>query len=107
MQGQGNSPPDSATIYSAYATRKAHFFLHYSPEDVPYGKKSERPEFLGLGLAVTLTPILEYHEETKRLYGVIEIGLTHRDWLAGPGRGKFSIADANVLPWYVCHAVPF
>ena len=43
-------------------------------------------------------------DETKRLYGVLDIGLTGRDWLIGPGRGEFSIADANVLPWVNGHA---
>lgn len=44
-----------------------------------------------------------YLEETKRLYGVLEIRLTDRDYLAGPGRGKYSIADMNVLPWIKIH----
>ena len=35
---------------------------------------------------------------------MLEIRLTDRDWLAGPGRGKFSIADMNVLPWVNIHA---
>lgn len=42
-----------------------------------------------------------YLEETKRLYGVLEIRLKERDWLAGPGAGVYSIADINVFPWYV------
>ncbi|KAG5641405.1 hypothetical protein DXG03_005341 [Asterophora parasitica] len=44
-----------------------------------------------------------YHEETRRLYGVLELGLSDRDWLAGPGRGKYTIADMNVLPWVRLH----
>ena len=27
--------------------------------------------------------------------------LTGRDWLAGAGRGMYSIADMNAYPWYV------
>jgi len=44
---------------------------------------------------------LGYLDETKRLYGVLEIRLQNRDWLAGPGAGVFSIADINVFPWLV------
>ncbi len=46
-----------------------------------------------------------YVEETKRLYGVIEIRLQDRDWLAGPGRGRYSIADLNVIPWIRFHKI--
>ncbi|GLB33736.1 putative glutathione S-transferase, C-terminal domain [Lyophyllum shimeji] len=63
---------------------QAHFFLHYALEDVPYGKK-------------------RYQEETKRLYGVLNIGLADRDYLAGPGRGRFTIADTNAFPWIRLH----
>jgi glutathione S-transferase len=46
-----------------------------------------------------------YVTETKRMYGVLEIRLSQdRDYLAGPGRGKPSIADFNVYPWIVAHA---
>lgn len=41
-----------------------------------------------------------YTEETKRLYGVLEIRLAERDYLAGSGpKGVFSIADINAQPW--------
>ena len=41
-----------------------------------------------------------YLDETKRLYGVLNIRLGGRDWLAGSGRGTYSIADMNAFPWY-------
>ena len=50
-------------------------------------------------------PATGYLEETKRLYGVLEIRLADRDWLAGPGKGSYSIADINVFPWYCAHAL--
>ena len=45
--------------------------------------------------------IAGYTEETKRLYGVLDIRLAGRDWLAGPERGRYTIADINAFPWYV------
>jgi glutathione S-transferase len=44
-----------------------------------------------------------YSDETKRLYGVLEIRLKDRDWLAGDGRGKFSLADIKAVPWVKLH----
>ena len=41
-----------------------------------------------------------YLEETKRLFGVLEIRLNNRDWLVGLGKGKYSIADTKAFPWY-------
>ncbi|EPT02850.1 glutathione S-transferase C-terminal-like protein [Fomitopsis schrenkii] len=65
---------------------QSNHFNRYAPEDIPYAKK-------------------RYLDETKRLYGVLEIRLSQdRDWLAGPGRGTYSIADINVFPWVKIHA---
>jgi len=63
---------------------QSNFFRNYAPEDVPYAKT-------------------RYLDETKRLYGVLEIRLDNRDWLAGPGRGRISVADLYIFPWVVIH----
>ncbi|KAA1469762.1 glutathione S-transferase-like protein [Dentipellis sp. KUC8613] len=63
---------------------QAQWFVHYAPEDIPYAKE-------------------RYVNETKRLYGVLEFRLRDRDYLAGPGRGKYTLADMNALPWVGMH----
>ncbi|KZV73689.1 glutathione S-transferase-like protein [Peniophora sp. CONT] len=64
---------------------QANFFTHYAPEKIPYA-------------------INRYVTEAKRLFGVLEIRLKDREYLAGPGKGKYSLADINVWPWIRIHA---
>jgi glutathione S-transferase len=65
---------------------QAGYFTFLAKEDVPFARD-------------------RYVNETKRLYGVLEIRLSQgREYLAGPGAGKLSIADLNVFPWINGHA---
>lgn len=62
---------------------QANHFVKHAPEDIPYAKK-------------------RYLDETRRLYGVLEIRLSEdggRDYLAGQGKGKYSLADIKAAPW--------
>lgn len=43
--------------------------------------------------------IKRYHDETVRLYSVLEAGLEGRDYLVGDGKGKYSLADMIIFPW--------
>ncbi|MSP80657.1 MAG: glutathione S-transferase family protein [Rhodospirillales bacterium] len=60
---------------------QAHHFLKFAKEDVPYGKK-------------------RYHDETKRLYGVMNRRLGEAPYLAGE---NYSIADVATFPWVARH----
>ncbi|KAK8121034.1 hypothetical protein PG999_005154 [Apiospora kogelbergensis] len=40
-----------------------------------------------------------YVGESERLYGVLDARLSGRDFVAGPGKGKFSIADISMIGW--------
>jgi glutathione S-transferase len=55
-------------------------FERYFPEDVPAAKK-------------------RYHNETRRLYGVLDTQLADREWLAK----EFSIADISNWSWIRSH----
>jgi len=59
---------------------------------------SSRPTILA-DFDLMFTLCIGYHDETKRLYGVLEMRMSDRDWIAGSGRGNYGIADMNVLPW--------
>jgi glutathione S-transferase len=43
--------------------------------------------------------VLGYLDETERLFGVLQLRLAERDFLAGEGKGKYTIADMNAFPW--------
>ncbi|KAH9907479.1 glutathione S-transferase II [Xylariomycetidae sp. FL2044] len=59
---------------------QANHFFRFAREKIPYGAQ-------------------RYVGETERLYGVLDRRLEGRDYVAGPGRGKFSIADISLLGW--------
>ncbi|KAF2643296.1 glutathione S-transferase, partial [Massarina eburnea CBS 473.64] len=59
---------------------QANHFFRYAPEEIQYG-------------------ISRYQNETKRLYSVLEMRLKDRDFLAGKGRGKYTIADMSTFTW--------
>lgn len=61
---------------------QSNHFFRYAPLKIPYGIK-------------------RYSEETRRLYSVLEDGLSAGDgWLVG---GRYSVADINVYPWVRAH----
>lgn len=59
---------------------QANHFVHYAPETIPYGQK-------------------RYINESKRLLGVLELGLKDgREYLAG---GRFTLADIANFCWAI------
>ncbi|MGZ5156861.1 MAG: glutathione binding-like protein [Caldimonas sp.] len=57
-------------------------FNHAAPEKIPYA-------------------IDRYERETARLFAVLDRRLEDRDFVAGEGRGEYSIADIAAYPWTV------
>ncbi|KAI2468349.1 glutathione S-transferase [Annulohypoxylon bovei var. microspora] len=59
---------------------QANHFFRFAKEKIPYAAQ-------------------RYVGETERLYGILDKRLEGRDYIAGPGKGKYSIADINVFGW--------
>lgn len=59
---------------------QANHFYRFSKERIPY-------------------PTQRYVGETERLFGILDIQLKDRDYLVGPGKGKYSIADIANFSW--------
>jgi len=59
-------------------------FHNVAPEKIPYA-------------------ITRYEQETTRLFSVLDKRLADRDFLAGGGRGRYSIADIASFPWVRLH----
>lgn len=50
-------------------------------------------------------PTQRFFGETERLYGVLETRLANREYVAGSGNGKYSIADIAIWPFIHSSAV--
>ncbi|KAK7426030.1 Glutathione S-transferase 2 [Neonectria magnoliae] len=59
---------------------QANHFAVFAKEKIPYG-------------------IQRYVGETERLFGVLDARLRDRDYVVGPDRGRYSIADIALLGW--------
>ncbi|KAF2139069.1 uncharacterized protein K452DRAFT_232970 [Aplosporella prunicola CBS 121167] len=59
---------------------QAHHYYRFAKEYVPYAMQ-------------------RYVGETERLYGVLDSQLKDRDFIVGPERGKYSIADIANFSW--------
>ncbi|KAI1846017.1 hypothetical protein JX265_000941 [Neoarthrinium moseri] len=59
---------------------QANHFLKFAAEKIPYATQ-------------------RYVGESERLYGILDARLRERDYVAGPGRGRYSIADISLLGW--------
>jgi len=63
---------------------QAHYFYRHAEEKIPHA-------------------IQRYQDETKRLYTVLNARLESREYLVGPGKGKYSFADVGAYPWVMLH----
>ncbi len=59
---------------------QAHHFLRHNPGKAPYAEE-------------------RYRKEAHRLYATLNRRLEGRDYVAGEGRGAYSIADMAIWPW--------
>lgn len=80
LENQHKNPADESDPPPPKRQGQANHFLRFAKEKIPYG-------------------IQRYVGESERLYGILDARLRDRDYVAGPGRGKFSIADIAILGW--------
>ena len=59
---------------------QVHHFVKYNPGKSEYAEE-------------------RYSKEARRLYGVLDRRLEGRDFIAGAGRGEYSVADMATWPW--------
>ena len=59
---------------------QVHHFVKYNPGKSEYAEE-------------------RYSKEARRLYGVLDRRLEGRDYIAGAGRGEYSVADMATWPW--------
>jgi len=59
---------------------QANHFFQFAKEKIPYATQ-------------------RYVGESERLYGILDKRLEGRDWIAGQGKGKYSIADMASVGW--------
>ncbi len=59
---------------------QVHHFVKFNPGKAPYAEE-------------------RYSKEAQRLYRVLNARLEGRDFVAGTGRGEYSIADMAAWPW--------
>lgn len=63
---------------------QVHHFVKYNPGKSTYAEE-------------------RYSNEARRLYGVLDRRLAGRDYIAGKGRGEYSITDMATFPWLARH----
>ncbi|KAF8713389.1 Glutathione S-transferase, C-terminal domain, partial [Rhizoctonia solani] len=63
---------------------QAGHFYRFAPEQIPYA-------------------LDRYVNEVKRLYSVLNERLSGREYLVGPGKGRYGLADINAFPWVRAH----
>lgn len=99
----------------AYLTRHYDPFFNFSFSDVDNKSRCEQwiafqhggigpmqgqaNHFYRLAKERIPYPTQRYIGETERLYGVLDIQLKDREYLVGPGKGKYSIADIANFSW--------
>lgn len=82
-KGRGPEAIQANTSHPASPNRQgqANHFLRFAKEKIPYG-------------------IQRYVGESERLYGILDARLSNgREYLAGEGKGRYSVADISVLGW--------